>query len=255
MGTLTNWLKQGLLVAGFVLLALVGLLLFAAISFAFRPLLIAAIIVTLLGSVVLAYFSPRFRAWFEALGETQVSYNGLRLATDVAVHPNHSWALISSENVAVGADDLVQAVLGPVDAVELPPMGSRVRQGERLFSLCRAGRRVDVRSPMSGTVVTTNQALLQRPDIINEGPFTGGWAVRLRPDNVREDRQRLFHGKQARSWFRHEIDRLIGTVLSEKAVMHALPDGGTLVPDLYRQIDDSAWNRLTVTFFGSDPKA
>jgi hypothetical protein len=108
---------------------------------------------------------------------------------------------------------------------------------------------------VSGTVVTTNQALLQRPEIINEEPFTGGWAVRLRPDNVREDRQRLLQGKQARGWFCHEIDRLIGTVLSEKAVMPVLPDGGTLVPDLYRQIDDSTWKKLTATFFGSDPKA
>lgn len=255
METLMNWIKRGLLFAGFFLLATVGLLLVVALAFAMRLLLIAAAIVALLGGVLLSHFSPRFREWFEALGEPQISYNGLHLATDIAVHPSHSWALLSSENVAVGADDLMQAVLGPVEAVELPPMGSRVRQGERLFSLRRADRRVEVRSPVSGTVVITNQALRHHPELVNEGPFGGGWAVRLRPDNVREDRQRLFQGKQARGWFRHEIDRLIGTVLSEKAVMPALPDGGTLVPDLYRQIDDGAWSRLTATFFGSDPKA
>ena len=250
MGTTISWLRLGFLYAGFVLLAIAGLLLFVASAFAFRFLLMAAFIVVLLGSLRISHFSVRFREWFKALGEQQISYNGLRLATDIALHPSHSWALISAENVAVGADDLMQVALGPVDAVELPLPGNRVKQGDCLFSLHRADRQVVVRSPVSGTVLVTNQDLLFRPGLINQEPFTEGWVVRLRADNVREDRRRLLQGNQAQGWFRHEIDRLTGTVLAAKAATPVLADGGTLVPDLYRQIDDTTWMIVTATFFG-----
>ena len=137
----------------------------------------------------------------------------------------------------------------------MPPPGSRVEQGGRLFALRRADRRVEVRSPVSGTVVATNQALLQHPELINQRPFTSGWTVRLRADKVREDRQRLLEGRAAKGWFRHEIDRLLAGVLSETAGVYAMPDGGTVVRDLYRQIDDRAWNRLLATFSGGEPPA
>ena len=172
METFTTWLKRGFLVVGFTLLAVLGLLLFVAFAFAFRLLLIAVGVAALLGSLVLSRFSPRFREWFESLGEPQISYKGLHLATDIAVYPSHGWALISPENVAVGVDDLVQAALGPVEAVELPPTGNRVRQGERPLLGAPGRPPSGGYAPISGTVVATNQALLLRPGLINEGPFS-----------------------------------------------------------------------------------
>jgi glycine cleavage system H protein len=252
METVTTWFKQGVLILAIAAMIIACILLFLLLAFAFRLLLMAGLVTGLLGCAVLSYCSPRFHQWFEALGEAEISYHGLRLATDVAVYPGHSWASISPENVAVGADDLLQAVLGPVEAVELPPAGSRVERGGCLFALRRADRRVEVRSPVSGTVTAANQALLQHPELINQRPFTGGWAVRLRADKVREDRHCLLEGKAARGWFRHEIDRLIAAVPSHTAVASALPDGGAVVPDLYRQIDDGTWKRLSATFFGGE---
>lgn len=254
MRQVKNWLGNGLCVAGFALLAIVGLALFAVVAVAMRPVLIVGLLVTGLACAALCYFSPGFRDWFETVGEWRIGYKGLHLVTDVAVHPSHSWARIEPQDVTVGADDLVQAALGPVEQVELPPVGSRVEQGDRLFCLRRGGRSVEVRAPVSGTVASRNEALADRPGLVNEGPFDEGWAVRLRPDNVSKERQLLLQGKTARDWFRKEIDRLIGAVLAEEAPT-AAADGGTLVRDLYRQIDDSTWKRLTETFFDVVPKA
>ena len=218
MAYVAHWLKSGLFLLGFTLAAVVALALFAVFAVAMRPLLIAAAVVALAGGAVVACFSPRFREWFAALGEPQVSYHGLRLATDVAVHPGHSWAWMAAKGVAVGADDFVQATLGPVEAVELPPLGSRVEQGDRLFSLRRGDRSVAVRAPVSGTVIDRNEALLAHPEAVNQSPFTLGWAVRLRPAAVRADENRLLRGRRARDWFRREIDRLMTTVLAQEAL-------------------------------------
>jgi glycine cleavage system H protein len=244
------WLKNGLLCAVTVALAIMALLLLAALMIALRPLLMIGAIVAVLASFVLAVVSPRFRDWLETVDQPELSYQGLRLATNVAVHPSHSWVRRGAKYVVVGADDLVQATLGPVQAVELPPLGSRIEQGGRLLRLRRDDRTVELRAPVSGTVVATNQTLLARPDLVNTEPFAGGWAVRLRPDNYAKDRQRLLRGKRARGWFRREIDRLLATVVSHGTLLPSLPDGGTLVDELYRQIDDQAWATLTETFFG-----
>jgi glycine cleavage system H protein len=252
MACVAHWLKSGLFLLGFTVVAVVAFAIFAVLAVAMRPLLIAAALVAMSGSVVLAYFSPRVREWLEALGEPQVSYHGLRLATDVAIHPSHSWASVAPKDVAVGADDFVQATLGPVESVELPPLGSRVEQGDRLFSLRRGNRSVAVRAPMSGVVIGRNEALLAHPETVNQAPFTLGWAVRLQADSVCADENRLLRGKQARDWFRGEIDRLMTAVLASEALAPSLPDGGTLTGELYAQIDDVAWTKLTRTFFNRD---
>jgi glycine cleavage system H protein len=247
-GVMTS-LRRGLVFALAAVLVVLGVLLLPVVAVAMRPLLMVGFIVAALGAAVLSLFSPAFREWFKTVGEPEISYSGLRLATDAAAHPRHSWARFTSGGVAVGADDLVQAALGPVEAVELPSVGSRIKQGDPLFSLRRGNRSVRLRAPVSGTVVTRNEALVDRPQLINESPFADGWVVRLRADNVREEGRSLFQGKQARGWFRQEVDRLIGTVASKGAVMRTLPDGGTVVEDLYRQIDDGAWKSLEESFF------
>lgn len=254
MAHVADWLKSGLLLLGFALVAITAFALFAVLAIAMRPLLIVGLVLAAAAAVVLSIFSPAFRDWFEAAGERQTHHSGLRLATDVAVHPNHSWARMSPKDVTVGADDFVQATLGPVEAVELPAVGRRFEQGDRLFSLRRGDRSVAVRAPVSGTVIACNESLVDQPGTVNEAPFTRGWAVRLRPQRGRTEGKRLLRGKQARGWFRGEIDKLMTTVLADEALAPALPDGGTLTGELYRHIDDLAWTELTETFFGpSEP--
>jgi glycine cleavage system H lipoate-binding protein len=252
MSQFTQYVKSGLFLLAVVMVTIVAVVVLAVLSVAMRPLLMVGLA---LGAAVMAVIwavNPRFRDWFAAAGEEQVEFNGLRLATDVALHSGHGWATLARKEVAVGADDFVQATLGPVETVELPAVGSRVAQGERLFSLRRGLRSVAVRAPLSGTVIGRNEELLARPQTVNEAPFTRGWAVRIQPDNMPAEAGRLRCGKEARDWFRAEIDRLMTTALANDPHMPTLPDGGTISGDLYRHIDDDAWQELKRAFFDCD---
>ena len=250
---LSLWLRKGLVLVGGLLLVPAGLILLVLLAIFVRPLFLLAAIVGVLAAV-LYVVSPYFRGWLDAKMDQQVQYKGLRLASGIDLHPSHSWARILPRHVLVGADDLVQAALGPVQGVDLPAVGKRVEEGDPLFFLRRGNRCVEVRAPITGTVLARNETLAKHPGFVNDEPFHRGWAVRLRAEDVNEGRRRLLHGDEARTWFGREIDRLMTSLHADEEVETCLADGGALVDELYRHIDDDAWKRLTESFFAPQAK-
>jgi glycine cleavage system H protein len=240
--------KEGVIIGAFTLALVVGLPILGALAFTMRGALLAIVVVVLAGGGAVYIFSRSFRGWVAAQTEPQIEYKGLRLSTDVAFHPSHSWARMD-DTVVVGVDDVIQATLGPVEEVNLPPRGRQVRRGDQLFRLRREDRTIGVRAPVSGTVLAGNETLHSHPELINEEPFARGWAVRLRGDDVREDRRLLMRGKRARNWFHAEVDHIIGVLLADRSTAPVLPDGGVLVDQVHRHIDDVAWSRLKETMF------
>lgn len=230
---------------GLVLLALplVGLLVFTG-----RAVFLGGLGLVALGGLAVAV-SPGFRSWWQSRSTGQASISGIRLAHDVALHPAHAWTRLEDGEMVVGADDLMQATLGPVEEVELPPSGHRVRAGQTLFRLRRGERAVDVRSPVSGTVRSCNEALRQRPELVNQAPFAAGWVVRLDGEGPRRQRRALLRGGEARAWLRGEVDHLLASLVTEPAGAASLPDGGAVVGELHEHIDDATWRRLSRTFF------
>lgn len=244
-----EWLRVG----GYVALAMVALPVVAAIAFVARGLLLAAAVMVLVAGLAAYAVSPGFRAWFERTTEDQLSYSGLRLGTGLAFHPFHTWARIEGNEATVGADDLIQATLGPVEEVDLPQVGTEVRQGEPLLRLYRDGRDLEVRAPVSGIVLSTNESLKWDPHQVNRQPFGAGWLVRVRSKDLKRERKTLLRGEEARSWFRREVDRLVSRLIPSAAP--ALPDGGVLVGELHRHIDAPHWDRLVEEFFGGEDRS
>jgi glycine cleavage system H protein len=240
-------LRDVFTMVGVLTLVLIALPLAAFIGVFARLPLLLAVALALAIAVVVAAFSPAFRDWLTAEVDQEISYNGLRLATGVATSPYHSWARLTSSEAKVGADDLTQAVLGPIERVELPIVGDHVERGQPLFRLRHGQRSVDVRSPVSGEVVDTNRRLLRTPGLVNQEPYASGWAVRMRTDRRPNGQRGLFRGKDARAWFRLEVDRLLAALTPG---VPALPDGGVISQQLHLQIDDDSWDRMRRSFFG-----
>lgn len=238
-------------VAALSLSMVVLLPLVAVLAFVLRAGLLAGALLAVTLGVAAFAVSPRFRDWLRFQMEPGMTYNGLRLDTGVALDPRHAWARFDDGEATVGADDLVQAVLGPVDRVELPAAGTHVGRGEPLFRLRHGAREVAVASPVAGTVLHTNPELDESPDLVNRQPFGEGWAVRLAGDDPRADRRALFTGAAARGWFRGEVDRLLAALVpATPEALPALPDGGELI-ELHRHVDDATWHRLHAAFFAA----
>ena len=234
------------ILAGVLLLASLPFL--GVVSVIVRVTLLAAAALAAVGGILMYRASPRFRDWFTAKLDEQPQYKGLRLRDGISLAAGHSWLRSERSRAIVGVDDLLQRVLGPVDSVDLPPAGQRVRRGLSLMSLQHGDRRITLRAPLDGTVVRRNTTLLEDPTAINRDPYGRGWAVEIREETPSR-RVALHDGVDARHWFQDEVDRLLTSIQSRSQYGPAMADGGTLVPDLYRVLDDACWRRVHREFF------
>jgi glycine cleavage system H protein len=96
----------------------------------------------------------------------------------------HEWARSQGEQVEVGITAYAAHQLGDVVFVELPQVGSRIIAGKP-FGVVESVKSVsDLFAPLSGEVCAVNHELETAPERVNESPYSDGWMIRIRPDDV-----------------------------------------------------------------------
>jgi len=94
---------------------------------------------------------------------------------------SHEWTDLDDERVRVGVSDFAQDELGDVVFVELPDEDDVLGQGDD-FGVVESIKAVsDVYAPVSGEVTAVNEDLFDRPELVNEEPYDGGWMIELAP--------------------------------------------------------------------------
>lgn len=100
--------------------------------------------------------------------------------TDRRYSKEHEWVLIESEGHAlVGITQYAQDQLGDVVYVDLPDAGVTVEQFQKLGEIESVKAVSDLFSPLSGEIVEANKELENKPELVNEDPYSGGWMVRM----------------------------------------------------------------------------
>ena len=100
---------------------------------------------------------------------------------DVRYTKEHEWVRVEGDGVArVGITDHAQDALGDVVYVDLPEVGSDVRADESFGEVESTKSVSDVYSPVTGKVVERNQALSDRPELVNEQPYGDGWLISVK---------------------------------------------------------------------------
>ena len=73
-------------------------------------------------------------------------------------------------------------------------VGTEVEQGKTMGVVELSKTVVTIKTPVSGTVVEINEALEEKPELINQDPYGAGWICVIQPSNREEDLARLAHG-------------------------------------------------------------
>src|SRR5215467_7844922 len=95
-----------------------------------------------------------------AAPRTPALVGGFSVPDNLRYHPGHTWALSESPNlVRIGMDDFATKLSGKVEHVNLPQRGQWIRQGQKVWSLVRNGVKIDMVSPIEGSVADINEAL------------------------------------------------------------------------------------------------
>ena len=95
---------------------------------------------------------------------------------------DHEWIDVNGERGKVGVTDYAAKQLGDVVYVELPEVGRQLRQGESFGTIESVKAVSELYAPVGGEVVEVNDALRQRPELINQDPH-GSWMIVVKLTN------------------------------------------------------------------------
>jgi glycine cleavage system H protein len=173
---------------------------------------------------------------------------GFKVPENLRYHPGHTWALSESPSlVRVGVDDFASKLMGKVERLSLPQRGQWIRQGQKLASVYRDGAKVDMLSPIEGSVADINDALVQNPELARKDPYGEGWLVTVQSPDAKTNFRNLMSGALARWWTEEAASRLQKRV---PAMLGALAqDGGVAMDNLTAQMPEQNWTELTREFF------
>jgi len=171
-----------------------------------------------------------------------------RVPEGYGFHQGHTWMktdLLSPNRerlVKVGLDDFAQKLIGRVDAVELPAVGSRLAQGDKGWSLMVDSVAIPMLSPVDGEVVAVNQEVLRSPGILSRDPYGAGWLLKVKSDRLAADSRNLLSGKMARSWMETSLENL--HPIRHEALGPVMQDGGLPLEGIARVLGGDQWAEL-----------
>jgi len=98
----------------------------------------------------------------------------------------HTWIKIEDEIGIIGISDFAQNQLGEIVYVDLPNIGDEFEQDEVFGSIEALKTVSDLFMPISGEIIETNEDINDSPEEVNKQPYTNGWLIKIKPNNLDE---------------------------------------------------------------------
>ena len=98
---------------------------------------------------------------------------------DLRYSKEHEWVRAEDGRATIGITSFAADELGDIVFVELPESGAELSQFGT-FGVVESVKAVsDLYAPVSGSVAEVNEALRDRPELLNTDPFGEGWIARV----------------------------------------------------------------------------
>lgn len=92
----------------------------------------------------------------------------------------HEWLKIEGDSATIGITDYAQEQLGDIVYVDLPEAGTALTQFEKMGEIESVKAVSELFSPASGEVLQANEAVVQKPELVNSDPYGEGWLLRAK---------------------------------------------------------------------------
>jgi len=102
---------------------------------------------------------------------------------DLLYSHDDEWIRREGDHVVIGISDFAQSQLGDIVFVELPEVGTLIESGVAFGTIESVKAVSDLSAPISGEVLSINDALEDSPEQVNESCYADGWLISLRPSD------------------------------------------------------------------------
>jgi glycine cleavage system H lipoate-binding protein len=161
-------------------------------------------------------------------------------------HLGHTWVRVEEKaEVSIGVDDFALSILGPLDKIEAPLIGTTLRQGQAAITLQRGSKTAMALSPVSGVVSTINLSVKENAATAADDPYARGWVLKIRAEDLRRDLKSLLIGNEAIQQLKGEIDRLVREI--EMTTDATLSDSDAR-DDIVQHLPGIEWAQLVRLF-------
>ena len=98
---------------------------------------------------------------------------------------SHEYIRVEGNYGFIGITDYAQHALGNVVYVDMPEVDDEVEAGSEFGAVESVKAASDLISPVSGTVVEVNEALEDKPELVNEDAFAN-WIIKVEMSDKEE---------------------------------------------------------------------
>ncbi|MDH3227080.1 MAG: glycine cleavage system protein GcvH [Thermoleophilia bacterium] len=99
---------------------------------------------------------------------------------DLRYHREHDWVRVEDGEAVFGVTWYAQDNLGEVVYFDPPSPGAAVDADGTYGELESVKAVSDIYAPIGGEVVAVNDAVVERPELVNEDPYGEGWLIRVK---------------------------------------------------------------------------
>jgi glycine cleavage system H protein len=110
----------------------------------------------------------------------------MNFPTDLKYTKTDEWIRVKGNAAEAGLTDYAQSHLSDIVYVELPEVGAEFAQGQPFGSIESVKAASDMNLPASGTITAVNEALADKPEVVNSDPYGAGWIVKFTLSNPSE---------------------------------------------------------------------
>jgi glycine cleavage system H protein len=105
---------------------------------------------------------------------------------DLKYTNSHEYIRLEDDLATVGITAFAIDQLGDIVFLDLPEVGTRVEKGQTFGTIESVKAVEDIYSPVTGTVIEANTALVDEPEIIGNDPYGVSWLLKVNIENLEE---------------------------------------------------------------------
>ena len=123
---------------------------------------------------------------------------------------NDCWAHVIGNRARIGVTDFVQQNLSDILYFTPPDVDAEIDQFGEVGEIESSKSVFELISPVSGKVISINETLIQKPELINENPYESGWVAEIELTDFESDKELLIGFDQYFEIMKKKVEELNG---------------------------------------------